>query len=104
MPMYEYRCAECGHEFEVIQRFSDEPLTRCPRCSGPVTKLVSQGGFQLKGSGWYVTDYARKKDAGGKAAEAGKTDVKPDAKAESTAESKTAASSATAPEPAKKSS
>jgi putative FmdB family regulatory protein len=59
MPIYEYACKKCG-EFEVTQRITDRPLTRCPTCRGKVTKLISSTSFQLKGSGWYVTDYARK--------------------------------------------
>ena len=63
MPLYEYQCGSCGHRFEVIQKFSDPPATECPRCGGAVQKLVSSPAFQFKGSGWYVTDYARKSDA-----------------------------------------
>jgi putative FmdB family regulatory protein len=59
MPIYEYQCSKCG-TLEVFQRITDEPLSRCPTCRGKVTKLVSQTSFQLKGTGWYVTDYARK--------------------------------------------
>ena len=61
MPLYEYRCENCGHQFEKIQRFSDDPITVCPSCgSGPVVKLLSSPAIQFKGSGWYITDYARK--------------------------------------------
>ena len=60
MPLYEYECDNCGHRFEVIQKFSDEPLTACPKCQGPVRKLVSSPAIQFKGSGWYITDYAKK--------------------------------------------
>lgn len=62
MPIYEYRCAECG-EFEVTQRITDRPLSRCPTCKGKVKKLISNTYFQLKGTGWYLTDYARKDKA-----------------------------------------
>lgn len=62
MPIYEYRCAECG-EFEVTQRITDRPLSRCPTCKGKVKKLISNTHFQLKGTGWYLTDYARKDKA-----------------------------------------
>ncbi|MDM8551156.1 zinc ribbon domain-containing protein [Desulfobacterales bacterium HSG2] len=58
MPIYEYECTECGRIEEAIQKFSDEPLSTCRRCSGELHKLVSQSTFHLKGSGWYVTDYA----------------------------------------------
>ena len=66
MPLYEYECDNNGHRFEVIQKFSDPPIQTCPTCGGPVHKLISSPAFQFKGSGWYVTDYARK-DSGGKA-------------------------------------
>ncbi len=58
MPIYEYRCAGCGHELEAMQKFSDATLTDCPSCGkAALTKLVSAAGFQLKGSGWYATDF-----------------------------------------------
>lgn len=58
MPFYEYRCAECGHELEAMQKMSDSPLTDCPECGkAALVKLVSAAGFQLKGSGWYATDF-----------------------------------------------
>lgn len=59
MPLYEYQCSKCGNVFEVIQKFSDEPLTIHEGCGGEVVKLISRSAFQLKGSGWYATDYAR---------------------------------------------
>ncbi len=57
MPIYEYQCEKCGETTEVLQKFSDAPLTGCPSCGGHVEKLMSMNSFQLKGSGWYVTDY-----------------------------------------------
>ena len=60
MPIYEYECMQCGGIEEAMQKFSDKPLTKCKRCSGKLHKLISQSSFHLKGSGWYVTDYARK--------------------------------------------
>lgn len=60
MPLYEYECENCGHRFETIQKFSDPPIEKCPKCGGPVHKLQSAPAFHLKGTGWYVTDYARK--------------------------------------------
>lgn len=60
MPIYEYECSSCGRVEEVIQRFSDAPLTECDKCHGKLNKLISQSSFHLKGSGWYVTDYAGK--------------------------------------------
>lgn len=61
MPIYEYECTSCGQHEEVIQKFSDKPLTTCSQCSGKLQKLISQSAFHLKGSGWYVTDYANSK-------------------------------------------
>ena len=61
MPIYEYKCLECGTSVEKIQKISDEPLTICEKCSGKLEKQVSLSGFQFKGAGWYVTDYAAKK-------------------------------------------
>ncbi|GIW43996.1 MAG: hypothetical protein KatS3mg077_1278 [Candidatus Binatia bacterium] len=58
MPIYEYLCPKCG-EFEVTQRITEDPLKRCPTCRSKVQKLISASSFQLKGSGWYLTDYAR---------------------------------------------
>jgi putative FmdB family regulatory protein len=69
MPLYEYRCDACDHRFEVIQRFSDDPIAVCPSCGGgPVAKLLSSPAIQFKGTGWYITDYARKGKEGGGAA------------------------------------
>jgi putative FmdB family regulatory protein len=59
MPLYEYRCHSCGKTFEVIQKFSDEPLRTHEGCGGELEKLISRSAFQLKGSGWYATDYAK---------------------------------------------
>jgi putative FmdB family regulatory protein len=58
MPIYEYRCTGCGSEYEFIQKFSDPPREECPNCGGRLEKLISNTSFVLKGSGWYVTDYA----------------------------------------------
>ena len=60
MPIYEYECKKCKHRFERIQKFSDKPIRKCPECGGRVTKLLSPPAVHFKGSGWYVTDYARK--------------------------------------------
>ncbi len=60
MPIYEYKCNACGHRFEKLQSFSEEPVKTCPQCGGEVRKLISRSSFILKGSGWYATDYARK--------------------------------------------
>jgi putative FmdB family regulatory protein len=59
MPLYEYECRACGDRFERIQKFSDPPVEVCPTCKGAVRKLISSPAFQFKGTGWYVTDYAK---------------------------------------------
>ncbi len=60
MPLYEYQCTKCSHRFEKIQKFSDEKIRKCPQCGGPVEQVISAPAVQFKGSGWYVTDYAKK--------------------------------------------
>ena len=64
MPLYEYHCPKDG-TFELVRKFSDPPLEACPTCAGPIEKLVSAPAIQFKGTGWYITDYARKGDSGG---------------------------------------
>jgi len=98
MPLYEYQCESCSHRFEVIQKFSDAPLDTCPKCGGVVRKLLSSPAFHFKGSGWYITDYARAgktgDEGGGEKGEstgsggASKGEAKTDAKGESTADTK----------------
>ncbi|MEW5722054.1 MAG: zinc ribbon domain-containing protein, partial [Thermodesulfobacteriota bacterium] len=61
MPIYEYECRSCGEVREVLQKISDQPVKKCPACGGKVHKLMSMNTFHLKGSGWYVTDYAGQK-------------------------------------------
>jgi putative FmdB family regulatory protein len=94
MPLYEYQCKKCGHRFEKIQKFSDKPIKKCPECGGAVEQLVSAPAVQFKGSGWYVTDYAKKSsapassnsDSGSKESKDSKDSKKDDKpKAESTA-------------------
>lgn len=99
MPIYEYRCSSCSHELEALQKFSDAPLAVCPACGkSALVKLVSAAGFQLKGSGWYATDF---KGSGSKPAaktgggEAKGADSKSDAKSESKSESKSDAGTET---------
>lgn len=106
MPLYEYRCESCQHQFEVIQKFSDPPIGKCPSCGeGRVVKLFSSPAFQFKGSGWYITDYARK-DAAKPPSETttdGKSDAKSDGKSDSagTSTKETTSSSGGAAAPAK---
>ena len=94
MPIYEYRCEHCG-DFEEMQRITDPPLGRCPKCRRKVKRLISNTSFQLKGTGWYVTDYARSGGAnGGKGSEGGSTDAgdkKSDAKADAKSNGKSEA-------------
>ena len=82
MPLYEYQCPKCGR-FELIRKFADEPLTKCPTCGSEIQKLMSAPAIQFKGTGWYVTDYA-KKSGGGEAksgkSEGGASDSKSDTK------------------------
>ncbi len=63
MPLYEYRCQKCGATIEKIQKFSDAPLVKCKKCGGRLERVLSAPAIQFKGSGWYVTDYARKSSA-----------------------------------------
>ena len=98
MPIYEYRCSACGHELEALQKITESPLVSCPSCrADALTKLVSAAGFQLKGSGWYATDFRNgskpaKSDTKTDAKTDGKTDSKPDgAKTESKSETTAAA-------------
>jgi putative FmdB family regulatory protein len=60
MPLYEYECKKCHHRFEKIQKFSDPHVKKCPKCGGPIEQVISAPAVQFKGSGWYVTDYAKK--------------------------------------------
>jgi len=79
MPIYEYECDNCGKQCEVIQKFNDEPLSTCPDCCGHMHKLISHTSFVLKGTGWYVTDYAsseRKKAKDSEGKPAAKTESK----------------------------
>ena len=90
MPLYEYRCDACEHRFEIIQRFSDDPVSVCPSCgNGPVVKLLSSPAIQFKGSGWYITDYARKGQDGPDKKETGegKSEKSPDSTAKTNASS-----------------
>jgi len=93
MPIYAYKCAECGHQMDVIRKVSDPPLTDCPSCGkSALVKQVTAAGFQLKGAGWYVTDFrdqgsAKKKDEA-KTADKAATEQPADAKAETKSDTK----------------
>lgn len=108
MPLYEYRCSKCGKNFDVLQKFSDAPLTTHENCGGSVERVLSAPAFQLKGSGWYATDYGKggKKPSGGdgsdKKPDDSKTaDAKPESKSDSESESKSGSGSDSKPEPKK---
>lgn len=73
MPIYEYQCEQCSKVEEALQKFSEKPLTKCRHCSGKLHKLISQSAFHLKGTGWYVTDYAGKKSQNNKKDKTDKT-------------------------------
>ena len=88
MPLYEYQCDQCAHRFEVIQKFSDAPVEVCPKCGGPVKKLFSSPAIQFKGTGWYITDYARKNDSATTKSGEAKSDSTADTKSESKTETK----------------
>src|SRR3954451_19813557 len=93
MPIYEYNCEKCG-TFETTQRITEKPLNGCPTCKGKVKKLISTTSFQLKGTGWYITDYARKDKPSGKsdsgATATAKTESKPAAESKSETKEKPA--------------
>ena len=93
MPLYEYQCKKCHHRFERIQKFSDPHVKECPDCGGPVEQFLSAPAVQFKGSGWYVTDYAKKSsgstassssngESGSSGDSAGKKDEKKETKTE----------------------
>jgi putative FmdB family regulatory protein len=103
MPTYGYRCGNCGHQFEIIQRISEEPLTTCPKCQGKLSKMLYPVGISFKGSGFYTTDYkgvdksasgssngsASTSTGGGDSKPEAKPESKPDTKPESKSDTKT---------------
>lgn len=103
MPLYEYKCPACG-DFELIRKFSDAPLAHCPTCGAPVQKLLSAPAFQFKGTGWYVTDYAKKSGAPSSSSDSGKSEGGEGKKVESKAETASASSEAKPSAPSSKSS
>jgi len=101
MPIYEYECDSCGHHVEALQKFSDPPLSECEAChSRKLKKLISQSTFHLKGTGWYVTDYASKSSSTGSTKDKPSTESKAAAEAPST-ESKPKIEASAAPSKAK---
>jgi len=109
VPLYEYNCNNCGHRFEKIVKFSDEPLKVCPQCGKEtIEQLLSAPATHFKGGGWYVTDYARKSSAPSSSGNSDKksdvnasSDSKSDSKSESTSESKSEKKSDSTPSPSK---
>ena len=85
MPIYDYACDKCGHRFEARQRFTDDPLTMCPECQGPIRRVIHPSGIIFKGSGWYITD-SRKPDSSPGSTPAKDASSSDDAKSESKSE------------------
>ena len=98
MPLYEYRCTQCGHRFEKIQSFNAEPETVCPKCGGSLQRPLTAPALQFKGAGWYVNDYAPKAASG--SASSTSESAAPATDAKPAAEAKPAASEAPASKPA----
>jgi putative FmdB family regulatory protein len=105
MPTYGYRCGSCGHQFEISQKMSDEPLKTCPKCQGKLSKILYPVGISFKGSGFYTTDYkasgkdAEKSSSNGVApSKEGSSESKPETKSESKSESKPESKSDTKPQ------
>ena len=92
MPLYEYECKKCHHRFERIQKFSDPHVKKCPKCGGSIEQVISAPAVQFKGSGWYVTDYA-KKSSTGSASSSSNGDSSKDSKAKSEYSAKSESSS-----------
>jgi putative FmdB family regulatory protein len=82
MPLYEYKCKKCGHQFEKIQKYSDRMVKKCPDCGGRVEQTITAPAVQFKGTGWYVTDYA-KKSSGLSSSDGGSKDSKKEDKSKS---------------------
>ncbi|QJR16312.1 FmdB family zinc ribbon protein [Usitatibacter palustris] len=103
MPIYEYRCTSCGHEQEYLQKLSDPAPTRCPKCSQEsLTKMLTAAGFQLKGSGWYATDFKGSKKAAAPSSASTAEAPKTESKSETKAPSSTTSDAAPASTPAAK--
>jgi putative FmdB family regulatory protein len=105
MPTYGYRCGSCGHQFEISQKMSDEPLTTCPKCQGKLSKVLYPVGISFKGSGFYTTDYKGSGKDSGKSSsngvapsKEGSSESKPETKSESSSESKSESKPDTKPQ------
>lgn len=96
MPIYEYECLDEKHRFEIIQKFSDPPVTHCTVCGCPVQRVISAAAIQFKGSGWYITDYARKGSSQSESSSSSKSDSSSSEKStETKSETKSSDSSTT---------
>jgi putative FmdB family regulatory protein len=102
VPLYEYQCKKCKHKFEKIQKFSDQPIKKCPECGGPVEKLLHAPAVQFKGTGWYVTDYGGKGEKTEKSKSEASSDKDSSEKKESTAKDDGAKGKDKETKPAKK--
>ena len=104
MPTYGYRCGNCGHQFEILQRMSDEPLKTCPKCQGKLSKVLYPVGISFKGSGFYTTDYGSGKDTGKSSSNGvapskdSSSESKPETKSESSSDSKSESKSDAKPQ------
>jgi len=94
MPLYEYQCQKCHHRFERIQKFSDPHIKKCPDCGGRVEQVISAPAVQFKGSGWYVTDYAKKSTSAASSSSNGDSGRKKDEKKEEKSKAEKSESSA----------
>lgn len=107
MPIYPYRCTQCGHTFEKIQSFNSEPETKCPQCGGKLERPLTAPGLQFKGAGWYVTDYASKgaaaKSESAKSESSSSSTESSSSAASKSAETKTSSSESAPPASAPKS-
>ena len=102
MPIYEYECRRCGKRTETMQRMSDPPLSECAECGGELRKLISAPAFQFKGTGWYVTDYARKSDKSESSSRGGEKGSDAETKSESSDSAKSEKSDSKSPDKADK--
>jgi putative FmdB family regulatory protein len=93
MPLYEYECKKCKHRFERIQSFAARHTKKCPECGGPIEQMISAPAVQFKGSGWYVTDYAKKPSSGSTSSSSSDSDSKSESKSDSKSDSKSGSNS-----------
>ena len=102
MPLYEYECKKCGHRFEKIQLYSDKMVKKCPECGGQVEQMISAPAVQFKGSGWYVTDYAKKSSSPGASGSGDSKDMKDEKSKSDTSSKETSSKDSSAKESSSK--